>query len=156
MQINISLPFIFNIYLVITFIHVILTAVADPDVNLPKVEFTSKKQTKGPEDPENAGKNVFWTAKDDNAKADPYWQREQRFIFKENRHAKTRTRHGPQRGEVEGVILIGKGLFFVCDTDNICLEQRIDFVIAVADFPQNFTGVLPQSRREAINAGRRL
>jgi len=86
MQINISLPFIFNIYLVITFIHIILTAVADPDVNLPKVEFTSKKQTKGPEDPENAGKNIFWTAKDDNAKADPYWQREQRFIFKENRH----------------------------------------------------------------------
>ena len=86
MQINISLPFIFNIYLVITFIHIISTAVADPDVNLPKVEFTSKKQTKGPEDPENAGKNVFWTAKDDNAKADPYWQREQRFIFKENRH----------------------------------------------------------------------
>ena len=44
MQINISLPFIFNIYLVITFIHIISTAVADPDVNLPKVEFTSKKQ----------------------------------------------------------------------------------------------------------------
>ena len=58
-----------------------------PDDFLPKVELTSKKKTKGPDDPSNADKNIFWVDKEDETnQSDQYWKKTQRFVFKENRH----------------------------------------------------------------------
>ena len=57
------------------------------DDSLPGVELTSKVQTKGPDDPENIGKNIFWVDKDEGSNSDNhYWKKQQRFIFEENRH----------------------------------------------------------------------
>ena len=57
------------------------------DDSLPRVELTSKVQTKGPDDPENVGKKIFWVDKADGSTGDNhYWKKQQRFIFKENRH----------------------------------------------------------------------
>ena len=66
--------------------------------------------------------------------------------LKEGRPAKTRTRYGPQRTEAKRFGLRGNGLFLLRDTDDIRLEQRVDFIIAVADFPENFTGVCSPNR----------
>eukprot|EP00944_MAST-04C_sp_MAST-4C-sp1_P006368 g6368.t1 len=57
------------------------------DDSLPGVRLTSKVQTKGPDDPENIGKKIFWVDKDDGSNRDAhYWKKQQRFIFEENRH----------------------------------------------------------------------